>query len=74
MTYFGLYHGSPALCAVMPDWLSLWLETKRLGDVTYGTRDDGDLINDPCGFLLEQLLNDEAANIPSACDCETFEV
>lgn len=45
-----------------------------MSDVTYGTRDDGDLVNGPCGFLLEKLLNDEAADVPSACDCETSKV
>ena len=37
---------------------------------TYGARDDRDVVDGSCGLLLQQLLNDEAADIASAYNCE----
>ncbi len=45
-----------------------------VGDGTYGARDDGDLVDGPCGFLLEELLDDETADVAGAYDCEPSEV
>ena len=41
---------------------------------TYGSGDDGDFVNGSCGFLLEQLLDDEAADVACAYDGKLPEV
>jgi len=41
--------------------------------VTYGTRDDDEVVNLPCGFLLEQLLSEVAADVAGTDDCEFLE-
>ena len=42
-------------------------------DETYGACHDNNLLDGTCGLLLEQLLDDEAADIARADDCEFIE-
>lgn len=45
-----------------------------MGNGTYGSGDDGDFVDGSCGFLLEQLFDDEAADVACAYDCKLPEV
>ena len=54
-----------------------WLEANSTDgtqrDEPYGACYDGNLLDGACRLLLEQLLDDEAADIARADDCEFIE-
>ena len=84
--YVGIFSGSGAHAArrarlvflLVLGGLGKWVETlladwgKRAGP-TYWTRHDGNFLHGACGFLLEQLFDDEAADVTRAHDCEFLE-
>ena len=37
---------------------------------TYGARDDRDVVDGSCGLLLQEFLDDEAANFAGSYNCE----